>query len=55
MYQKKVEVKKTLGQTTEDRLMIEPEIVDYCIGKNVPVFPGCISPSEVAQAVKAWS
>lgn len=33
MYQKKVEVKKTLGQTTEDRLMIDPEIVDYCIGK----------------------
>lgn len=30
----------------------DPEIVDYCIGKNVPVFPGCISPSEVAQAVK---
>ena len=22
----------------------DPEIVDYCIGKNVPVFPGCISP-----------
>ena len=30
----------------------DPEIVDYCIEKNVPVFPGCISPSEVAQAVK---
>lgn len=30
----------------------DPEIVDYCIGKNIPVFPGCISPSEVAQAVK---
>ena len=30
----------------------DPVIVDYCIGKNVPVFPGCISPSEVAQAVK---
>lgn len=29
MYQKKVEVKKTLGQTTEDRLMIEPEIVTW--------------------------
>ncbi len=30
----------------------DPEIVDYCIGKNIPVFPGCITPSEVAQAVK---
>lgn len=30
----------------------DPEIVDYCIEKNIPIFPGCISPSEVAQAVK---
>ena len=21
----------------------DPEIVDYCLGKNIPVFPGCIS------------
>ena len=30
----------------------DPEIVDYCIAKEIPVFPGCITPSEVAQAVK---
>ncbi len=30
----------------------DPEIVDYCISKNIPIFPGCITPSEVAQAVK---
>ena len=30
----------------------DPEIVDYCLEKEIPVFPGCISPSEVAQAVK---
>lgn len=30
----------------------DPEIVDYCLGKDIPVFPGCITPSEVAQAVK---
>lgn len=30
----------------------DPEIVDYCLEKKLPVFPGCISPSEVAQAVK---
>lgn len=30
----------------------DPEIVDYCLEKNIPVFPGCITPSEIAQAVK---
>ena len=30
----------------------DPEIVDYCLAKDIPVFPGCITPSEVAQAVK---
>ena len=30
----------------------DPEIVDYCIENKIPVFPGCITPSEIAQAVK---
>ncbi len=30
----------------------DPEIVDYCLERDIPVFPGCITPSEVAQAVK---
>ena len=30
----------------------DPEIVDYCLEKKIPVLPGCIPPSEVAQAVK---
>lgn len=30
----------------------DPEIVDYCITKNIAVFPGCVTPSEAAQAVK---
>ncbi len=30
----------------------DPEVVDYCLEKNIPVLPGCITPSEVAQAVK---
>ena len=30
----------------------DPEIVDYGLEKKIPVFPGCITPSEVAQAVK---
>lgn len=28
------------------------EIVDYCIECGIPVFPGCVTPSELAQAVK---
>ncbi len=28
------------------------EIVDHCLEKKIPVFPGCITPSEAAQAVK---
>lgn len=30
----------------------DEEIVDYCMENGIPVFPGCITPSEVAQAVK---
>lgn len=30
----------------------DPEIVDYCLNKDIPVFPGCITPSELAQAAK---
>lgn len=30
----------------------DPEIVDYCLEKQIPVFPGIITPSEAAQAVK---
>lgn len=30
----------------------DPEIVDYCIEKKIPIIPGCITPSEVAQALK---
>lgn len=30
----------------------DPEIVDYCLEKNIPVFPGCVTPSEIAQAAK---
>lgn len=30
----------------------DPDIVDYCLERDIPVFPGCVTPSEVAQAVK---
>lgn len=30
----------------------DPEIVDYCIERNIAVFPGCVTPSEAAQALK---
>ncbi|MDO5411016.1 MAG: bifunctional 4-hydroxy-2-oxoglutarate aldolase/2-dehydro-3-deoxy-phosphogluconate aldolase [Lachnospiraceae bacterium] len=38
------------------RFIVSPgfdaEVVDYCLEKEIPVYPGCITPSEVAQAVK---
>ena len=30
----------------------DPEIVDYCLGKGILVLPGCVTPSEVIQAVR---
>ena len=30
----------------------DPEIVDYCLSKEILVLPGCVTPSEVAQGVK---
>ncbi len=30
----------------------DAEVVDYCIANAIPVIPGCITPSEVAQGVK---
>ena len=30
----------------------DPEIVDYCLSKDILILPGCITPSEIAQAVK---
>ena len=30
----------------------DPEIVDYCLEKNIPVLPGCVTPSEAIQAIK---
>ncbi len=30
----------------------DPEVVDYCLSKDIPVFPGCVTPSEISQAVK---
>lgn len=30
----------------------DPEIVDYCISKNIEVIPGTMTPSEIAQGVK---
>lgn len=30
----------------------DPEIVEYCIEKNIVVYPGCVTPSEITQAIK---
>ena len=32
--------------------VFDPEIVDYCIEKNVPIYPGCATPSEIMQGIK---
>ncbi len=30
----------------------DPEIVDYCLANGISIYPGCITPSDIAQAVK---
>ena len=30
----------------------DPKVVDHCLERGIPVFPGCVTPSEVAQAVR---
>lgn len=30
----------------------DDEVVDYCVTRKIPIFPGCVTPSEVTQAVK---
>ena len=32
--------------------IMDTEVVDYCISKNIPVYPGCATPSEAAQGYK---
>ena len=38
------------------RFIVSPgfdaELVDYCLAKNIPVYPGVVTPSEVMQAIK---
>jgi 2-dehydro-3-deoxyphosphogluconate aldolase/(4S)-4-hydroxy-2-oxoglutarate aldolase len=31
----------------------DPEIVDYCQKNNMPIFPGCVTPTEITAAIKA--
>ena len=31
---------------------LNPEVVEYCIEKNIPILPGCANPSDVEQAIK---
>lgn len=31
----------------------DPEIVEYCLENHVPVFPGCVTPTEITTAYKA--
>ena len=34
---------------------LNPEVVKYCVSKNIPVTPGCANPSDVEQARKPLS
>lgn len=31
---------------------LNPDIVKYCVDRDIPVFPGCANPSDVEQAIK---
>ena len=31
----------------------DPEIVEYCLKNNIPIFPGCVTPTEITTAMKA--
>lgn len=31
---------------------LNPKVVSYCVSKDIPVIPGCITPSEVEQALE---
>ena len=30
----------------------DPDVVDYCLNADIPIFPGCVTPSEVMQCAK---
>ena len=30
---------------------LNPEVVKYCVGKNIPICPGCSNPSDIEQAI----
>ena len=47
-----VDAAKAAGATFIVSPGFDPEVVDYCLEKDILVLPGCITPSEVAQAVK---
>ena len=54
-YNNTIEVTPYRGETRTFNIEVgdvAPEIVDYCLSKDILVLPGCITPSEVAQAVK---
>lgn len=31
----------------------DPDIVSYCVDRDIPVYPGCVTPSEIFMALKA--
>ncbi len=47
-----VDLAVAAGAQFIDSPIIDLEVVDYCIEKNIPVYPGVATPSEAAAAVK---
>ncbi|MDO4962418.1 MAG: bifunctional 4-hydroxy-2-oxoglutarate aldolase/2-dehydro-3-deoxy-phosphogluconate aldolase, partial [Eubacteriales bacterium] len=47
-----VDVAVNAGAKFIDCPIMDEEVVDYCIGKNIPVYPGITTPSEAAKGVK---
>lgn len=44
--------KENIMNTICEKIAEYGVVPDYCIGNEIPVFPGCITPLEIAQAVK---
>lgn len=47
-----VDIAVAAGAKFIDSPIMDTELVDYCIGKNIPIYPGVATPSEAAAGIK---
>lgn len=52
MSKEQVDAAVAAGAKFIDCPIMDTEVVDYCISKNIPVYPGCATASEAAQGYK---